>query len=109
EDNSRSESNLGLFEERLSMIERNRAMSMKEKQAALTSLLENIQRFGEIETEYQQNKLDIQNAEAAFTEEQEKQDVERRTEANKFLEQIMGQQFGPNRNENTMQNQEQMV
>lgn len=109
EDNSRSESNLGLFEERLSMIERNRAMSMKEKQSALTSLLENIQRFGEIETEYQQNKLDIQNAEAAFTEEQEKQDVERRTEANKFLEQIMGQKFGPNQNQNTMQNQEQMV
>ena len=36
EDHSRSESNLGLYEERLSMIERNRAMTLKEKQAALT-------------------------------------------------------------------------
>jgi hypothetical protein len=118
EDNSRSESNLGLFEERLSMIERNRAMSMKEKQAALTSLLENIQRFGEIETDYQNNKLQIQNAEAAMTEETQKRDVERRTEANKFLEQIMGKSFGPNQGQqqqpgmqqqNAMQNQEQMV
>lgn len=90
EDNSRSESNLGLYEERLSMIERNRAMSLKEKQAALTSLLENIQKFGEIETTYQENKLNIDADKLRSEEELEKQDVERRTEANKFLEQIMG-------------------
>lgn len=90
EDHSRSESNLGLYEERLSMIERNRAMSLKEKQAALTSMLENMSRFGEIETSYQQMKLDIENQQMQREEEAEKQDVERRTGANKFLAEIMG-------------------
>lgn len=90
EDHSRSESNLGLYEERLSMIERNRSLSLKEKQAALTSLLENIQRFGEIETEYNQNKLTIENFRQREEEELEKQDVERRSESNKFLEQLLG-------------------
>ncbi len=90
EDHSRSESNLGLYEERLSMIERNRALSLKEKQAALTSLLENIQRFGEIETEYQDNKLKIDENKIRTEEEMAKQDVERRTQANKFFEEIIG-------------------
>lgn len=98
EDHSRSESNLGLYEERLSMIERNRALSLKEKQAALTSLLENISRFGEIETQLKQNELESINYEQMFREEQEKRDVERRTGANKFLAEIMGQsgQMGQN-------------
>jgi len=90
EDHSRSESNLGLYEERLSMIERNRAMSLKEKQAALTSLLENIARFGEIETAHKEMQLDQDNEAIRVNEELEKQDVERRTESNKFLEQILG-------------------
>lgn len=90
EDHSRSESNLGLYEERLSMIERNRAMSLKEKQAALTSLLENIHRFGEIETAAQAQDLEYQNMHQRFEEEKEKQDVEQRTGANKFLAEILG-------------------
>ena len=90
EDHSRSESNLGLYEERLSMIERNRSLSLKEKQAALTALLENIQKFGEIETTYAENKLNIDKYNIQREEEAEKRDVERRTESNKFLEQILG-------------------
>lgn len=90
EDHSRSESNLGLFEERISMIQRNQALTLKEKQAALTSMLENIQRFGEIETSYAENKMNIDSYNVRTQEELEKQDVERRTEANKFMEQILG-------------------
>ena len=90
EDHSRSESNLGLYEERISMIQRNQALTLKEKQAALTSLLDNIQRFGQIETEYADNKLNVEAYGIRQEEELEKQDVERRTQANKFFEQIMG-------------------
>jgi len=90
EDHSRSESNLGLFEERLSMIERNKALSLKEKQSAITALLENIQKYGEIETSYAENKMKINDYELMQKEEMEKQDVHRRTESNKFLEQILG-------------------
>jgi len=110
EDHSRSESNLGLYEERLSMIERNRAMSLKEKQAALTSLLENISRFGEIETAHKEMQLDIDERKMQMEEEIEKRDVERRTGANKFLAEIMGQM--PNQEQQPQQQnpqQEQMM
>ncbi len=90
EDHSRSESNLGLYEERLSMIERNRAMSLKEKQTALTSLLENIEKFGAIETHLKQQELESINMQQIIDEEREKSDVERRTGANKFLAEVMG-------------------
>lgn len=114
EDHSRSESNLGLYEERLSMIERNKALTLKEKQAALTSLLDNIQRYGDIETTYVENKLKIEANEIDYEVEKEKQDVERRSESNKFLEQIMGgidpqQQNQPQQQQNPMQNQDQIV
>lgn len=116
EDHSRSESNLGLYEERLSMIERNRSMSLKEKQLALTALLENIHTFGEIETSYNQAKLEAQNLQQRQEEELEKQDVERRTESNKFIEQIMGGmpnaqpgQEQPQENQQQMPQQDQMM
>ena len=111
ERHGRSESNLGLYEERLSMIERNRAMSLKEKQAALTSLLENIARFGEIETAHKQMQIDIENEQQRIQEEVEKKDVERRTESNKFLQEIMGDAMRKSKQpqENAMQQQPQMV
>jgi hypothetical protein len=90
EDHSRAESNLGLYEERLSMIERNRSMSLKEKQEALSKLLENIQMYGEMNTLNRQAELDQENSEQKIDEEREKQDVEKRTGANKFLAEIMG-------------------
>jgi hypothetical protein len=108
EDHSRSESNLGLFEERLSMIERNRAMTLKEKQAALTALLENIQKFGEIETTYAENKLNIDAFDVRTKEEAEKQDVAMRTESNKFLEQLISQSGNMENNQQDQQQEQQM-
>lgn len=89
EDHSRSESNLGLYEERLSMIERNKALTLKEKQAALNQLLESIQKYGEIETQYAENQLKIDSNRIDMETEKEKMDVHRKTEANKFLMEIM--------------------
>jgi len=109
ERHGRSESNLGLYEERLSMIERNRAMSLKEKQAALTSLLENVQKYGEIETEYQENKLHLESQDIIMQEEIDKRDAERRTEANKFMEQILGNSMMPDQQQNPSQNTPQMI
>lgn len=104
EDHSRSESNLGLYEERLSMIERNKALTLKEKQAALKELLESIDLYGNIETKYAENRLKIQSQEIDLQTEMEKQDVHRRTEANKFMEQIMGGMMN-----NPSQQQEQVL
>ncbi len=106
EDHSRSESNLGLYEERLSMIERNRAMSLKEKQNALTIMLENIQRFGEMETQLKQGELESINYQQVIEEEMEKNDVEKRTGANKFLAEIMGGGMQPPRQQQPQAGQE---
>lgn len=109
EDHSRSESNLGLYEERLSMIERNKALTLKERQAALTSLLENMEKFGKIETEHSQLQLDLQNQRTDMDIEKEKQDVERRTQANKFIQEILGNVKQPiTDEENNMQEMPQM-
>jgi hypothetical protein len=87
------------------MIERNRAMSLKEKQLALSALLESIQKYGMIEAEYAENKLAIENMDQRNEEELEKQDVQRRTESNKFLEQIMQGMSPPNGGEQQQQQQ----
>lgn len=91
EDHSRSDSNLGLYEERLSMIERNKAITVKDKQAALTSLLENLSRFGEIETAHGQLDMAIEQQRITQATDVEKQDAERRSQSNQFIEQILGQ------------------
>ena len=58
ERDSRSASNVGLFEERVSEISKNHALATKEKMEALTKLLEAIQKFGEVETFLQANNLE---------------------------------------------------
>jgi len=114
EDHSRSESNLGLYEERLSMIERNRAMSVKEKQEALGKLLENMALYGSLETKTQEIKLDRDKQKLRIEEEYEKQDVEGRTQSNEFLAKIMGQMPGEEQQQQMQamqqpQQQEQMA
>jgi hypothetical protein len=65
----------------------------------LTSLLENIQRFGELETEHRELQLDMENRNLMQEEEAEKQDVERRTQSNKFVQEILGNVMRPNTDE----------
>jgi hypothetical protein len=90
ERDSRSESNVGLFEERMSMISKNHAMASKEKMAALTALLDAMQKFGEVETFMKANQLDaIKNDEEEF-EKVSRQNVERNEASKNFVEQIMG-------------------
>ncbi len=90
ERHGRAESNIGLFEERLSMITKNRAMAQKEKMAALAQLVETIQKFGEVETFLKQNKLDQMEGQQEQNEDREKADAKLTSESNKFLEEIMG-------------------
>ncbi len=101
ERNGRAEANIGLFEERLSEITRNRALAEKDKMAALAQLVETIQKFGEVETFLRANELNIVEDEQVQRENVEKTDAKMTAESNKFLEQIMG---GMN---NNMQGQQQ--
>ena len=95
------------------MIKRNQAMTMKEKKGALTALLENIQKFGELETSHAENKLKIDEFNIKSEEELEKQDVERRTQSNKFVEEILGKalqsQVQSDRNPQQQEQQQDMA
>jgi len=104
ERDSRSESNIGLFEERMSMISKNHALASKEKMAALAQLLETIQKFGEVETFLKSNALDAIKSDEEEIEKESRQDVERQEASKRFIEQIMSSQ--PSQGQNQMQGQE---
>lgn len=115
ERDSRSESNVGLFEERMSMISKNHSLAAKEKTAALAQLLETIQKFGEVETFLKANQLDSIKYDEEETEKNARADVERNEASKQFMQQIMAsgmsQQQMPVQGQKQMagQNQEQMV
>lgn len=89
ERDSRSESNVGLFEERMSMISRNHAVASKEKMAALEQLLATIQKFGEVETFLKANQLESIKYDAEEEEKDSREDVERNAASQRFMNQIM--------------------
>lgn len=110
ERDSRSESNVGLFEERMSMISKNHALASKEKMAALTQLLETIQKFGEVETFLQSNNLESIKLDDEEEEKVTRQQVERNEASKRFIEQLMGSrpnQQNTSQNMGSMQNQQQ--
>lgn len=96
ERDSRSESNVGLFEERMSMISKNHALATKEKMAALAQLLETIQKFGEVETFLKSNELESIKYDEEENEKNSRQMVERSEASKRFIEQIMGSQQSQN-------------
>ncbi len=104
ERHGRSESNIGLFEERLSMITKNHASAAKEKMEALEKLLETIQKFGELETYLKENQLDSIEYKQEMEENRDKVDAKQTAESNKFLEMIMGS--GQNRQQQGQQPQQ---
>jgi len=94
ERDSRSESNVGLFEERMSMISKNHSLATKEKVAALAQLLETIQKFGEVEAFMQANNLDFIKFDEEEREKTTRQNVERNEASKRFIEQLMGSSKG---------------
>jgi hypothetical protein len=110
ERHSRSDSNIGLFEERLSMISKNHASSVKEKMEATTKLLEAIQKYGEIETLLKNSEIESFDYREEVNENRDKIDATNRSAANEFLSKILGQ--GQNMGGSTgisPQNQTQMA
>lgn len=85
----RAESNIGLFEERLSMIARNRAMATKEKMMALEKLVETMHKYGELEASMADFEIEQDQMESQATEDREKADAKMTAESTKFMEQIM--------------------
>lgn len=91
ERHGRAESNIGLFEERLSEITRNRALATKDKMAALAQLVETIQKFGEIETAMKLSQVDQLENKQDIKEDYAKVDAKRTGLANEFMAEMMEQ------------------
>lgn len=89
ERDARAESNVGLFEERISEISKNHAISTREKMDALTKLLEAIQKFGEVETMLQASNLEGIKLDEEETEKTARMGIERQEAAKKFYQQLM--------------------
>jgi hypothetical protein len=109
ERDSRSASNVGLFEERVSEISKNHAISTREKMDALMKLLEAIQKFGEVETFIQSNNLDKIKYDEEEREDLSRANVERQQQAQSFLQKMMEStgmnEQGRNPGMNPMENQ----
>ncbi len=89
ERHGRAESNIGLFEERLSEITRNRALATKDKMEALEKLVDVIAKFGEIEASLKMNQLESFDSMQESKEDIEKADAKSTSMANDFQNSIM--------------------
>lgn len=89
ERDARAESNVGLFEERMSMISKNHSLAAKEKMAALAQLLETIQKFGEVETFLKSNELESIKNDEEEVEKEARKDVESSEASKRFIAQLM--------------------
>lgn len=89
EKHGRAESNIGLFEERLSMIGRNNSMSAKAKAEALEKLVEVTHKYGELEAHLKMNELDSIDREEEDKEALAKVDAKRTSMANDFVAQML--------------------
>lgn len=86
---ARADSNLGLFEERLSEITRNRSASTKDKVEALEKLVNIIRQYGEVETMLQASNLQSLDQTQIMQEDAEKEDAKRTSASNEFVAQMM--------------------
>ncbi len=90
ERHGRTEANIGLFEERLSEITRNRALATKDKMEALEKMMDVIAKYGEIEAMLKMNDIQSFDSLQEQQEDEEKIDAKRTSLANEFASSIMG-------------------
>lgn len=89
ERHGRAESNIGLFEERISEITRNRALALKDKVEALNKLLELYQQYGDIEAEQKLRELQMFNVQQEIQEDRESAQAKATNQANNYLINLM--------------------
>jgi hypothetical protein len=108
ERHGRAESNIGLFEERLSMIGRNNAMSAKAKTEALEKLVEVTHRYGELEAHLKMNDLNSIDIQEQTKEDVAKDDAKRTSLSNDFVAQMLAG-MGGHQNQQEQGPEQQMM
>ena len=89
ERHGRSESNIGLFEERLSMISKNHSLSTKARAEALEKLIQVTSKYGEMEAHLKMNDLKSLENQEEYEEDEAKIDAKRTSLANDFVSQML--------------------
>lgn len=89
ERHGRAQADVGLYEERLSEITRNRALATKDKMEALEKMVDVTAKLGAIETMVKMGEIEDFNNAQAIGEDIEKQDAQKTSESNKFLMEIL--------------------
>ena len=85
----RVDSNLGLYSERLAMINRNNSMSLKAKAEALEKLVEVTNKYGELEANLKLNDLETIQAEDEYKEEVARDEIRMQSLSNDFITQML--------------------
>lgn len=86
---ARSDSNIGLFEERLSMISKNHSMSTKARAEALDKLIEATHKYGDLEANLKMNELKSLENEEETEEQVAKNEAQRTSAGNEFIAQLL--------------------
>lgn len=91
ERHGRNESNIGLFEERISEVQKNQALSTKAKMEAIEKMVDVIAKYGEVETMLAASNIDSFDYMQDMKEGQDKNEAKRTAAGNEFVNQLMGQ------------------
>jgi DNA-directed RNA polymerase beta subunit len=96
----RADSNIGLMEERLSEISKNQSISTKSKMEALEKLIDVVAKYGEIETMLKMHEIQGLNHEEVLKENQARSNAQRSSNANRFVQELMGSMNAINASQN---------
>lgn len=88
ERHGRAEADIGLFEERLSEITKNRAGATKAKMEALEKLVDVIAKYGEVETSLKMHEIESFDYKQEQNEDREKQDAKRTAMSNDLVSSV---------------------
>ncbi len=108
ERHGRAEADIGLFEERLSEITRNRALATKDKMEALEKLVDVIAKLGDTEAGMRLGQLQQFDTSQEDQENVEKADAKRTSMANEFMMKIMSGQHPDEAPQGAEMGQQQM-
>lgn len=86
----RFESNVGLLEERMAEVSKNRALSTKAKMEALEKMVDVISKYGEMETKLKMNEIQSFDYMQSAEESAEKRQAHKEAAQNEFLTKLMG-------------------
>lgn len=98
----RFESNVGLLEERLAEVSKNRALSTKAKMEALEKMVDVIAKYGEVETSLKLNQIQSFDYQQQAQEDSEKNQANKSALSTEFMSKIMSG-IGPQQNQEQQQ------